>query len=37
MCCGRTPMETLKDGKTIWLEKVDALNSNEVVRQLIAG
>lgn len=21
MCCGRTPMETLHDGKTIWKEK----------------
>ena len=21
MCCGRTPMETLPDGKTIWAEK----------------
>ena len=21
MCCGRTPMETLIDGKTVWLEK----------------
>ena len=21
MCCGRTPMETLLDGKQIWLEK----------------
>lgn len=36
MCCGRTPMETFEDGKTIWLEKVDALNSNEVVGQSIA-
>lgn len=36
MCCGRTPMDTLEDGKTIWLEKVDALNSNEVVGQSIA-
>jgi hypothetical protein len=22
MCCGRTPMETLLDGKKIWKEKV---------------
>ncbi|EPR1794421.1 IS481 family transposase, partial [Vibrio cholerae] len=21
MCCGRTPIETLKDGKSIWAEK----------------
>jgi hypothetical protein len=21
MCCGRTPMETLEDGKKIWQEK----------------
>ena len=21
MCCGRTPMETLIDGKRIWMEK----------------
>ena len=21
MCCGRTPMETLLDGKRIWMEK----------------
>jgi len=21
MCCGRTPMETLQDGKKIWMEK----------------
>ena len=21
MCCGRTPMATLQDGKTIWKEK----------------
>lgn len=26
MCCGRTPMETLLDGKKIWQEKVDMLN-----------
>lgn len=28
MCCGRTPMETLLDGKKIWQEKVDNLNLN---------
>lgn len=28
MCCGRTPMETFLDGKKIWQEKVDNLNSN---------
>jgi hypothetical protein len=21
MCCGRTPLETLLDGKSIWVEK----------------
>lgn len=26
MCCGRTPMDTLLDGKRIWQEKVDSLN-----------
>ena len=26
MCCGRTPMQTLLDGKALWIEKVDALN-----------
>jgi len=24
MCCGRTPMETLEDGKEIWQEKLVA-------------
>lgn len=28
MCCGRTPMQTLIDGKRIWQEKVDNLNLN---------
>lgn len=28
MCCGRTPMDTLLDGKRIWREKVDSLNLN---------
>lgn len=28
MCCGRTPMETLLDGKKIWKEKVGNLNLN---------
>jgi hypothetical protein len=28
MCCGRTPMETLLDGKKIWKEKVENLNLN---------
>lgn len=28
MCCGRTPIETLLDGKKIWQEKVDSLNLN---------
>lgn len=26
VCCGRTPMQTLLDGKTIWQEKVSNLN-----------
>lgn len=28
MCCGRTPMQTLLDGKRIWKEKVENLNLN---------
>lgn len=28
MCCGRTPLQTLLDGKIIWQEKVDSLNLN---------
>lgn len=28
MCCGRTPINTLLDGKKIWMEKVDRLNLN---------
>jgi len=28
MCCGRTPMQTLLDGKQEWRQKVDALNLN---------
>lgn len=26
MWCGRTPMQTLIDGKEVWIEKVDSLN-----------
>lgn len=26
MCCGRTPMQTLLEGKTLWMEKVGQLN-----------
>jgi transposase InsO family protein len=26
MCCGRTPMQTLLDGKQLWMEKVGQLN-----------
>lgn len=26
MCCGRTPMQTLLDGKELWKEKVGQLN-----------
>ena len=28
MCCGRTPMRTLLEGKPIWQQKVDTLNVN---------
>lgn len=28
ICCGRTPMQTLLEGKKIWQEKVDSLNLN---------
>jgi transposase InsO family protein len=27
MCCGRTPMQTLIDGKEMWQDKITALNS----------
>ncbi|MGQ5525733.1 hypothetical protein ACUHMQ_21150, partial [Chitinimonas sp. PSY-7] len=26
MCCGRTPLQTLMDGKSQWKEKVEDLN-----------
>lgn len=26
MCCGRTPMQTMLDGKQLWHEKIEALN-----------
>ncbi|MET0105011.1 MAG: integrase core domain-containing protein, partial [Sedimenticola sp.] len=26
MCCGRTPMQTLRDGRQLWDEKVGNLN-----------
>jgi len=26
MCCGRTPMQTFIDGKSLWIEKVSQLN-----------
>ncbi|TSJ87494.1 IS481 family transposase [Chitinimonas sp. BJB300] len=26
MCCGRTPLQTLNDGKSLWKEKVEDLN-----------
>ncbi len=26
MCCGRTPMQTLVDGKEVWRDKISALN-----------
>lgn len=28
VCCGRTPMQTLLDGKKIWQDKVNSLNLN---------
>jgi hypothetical protein len=28
ICCGRTPMDTLQDGKKICQEKIDDLNLN---------
>ena len=28
MCCGRTPMQTLLEGKIIWQQKVDSINLN---------
>ncbi|MBN2161798.1 MAG: transposase [Pontiellaceae bacterium] len=34
--CGQMPMATLENEKTIWIEKADVLNSNEVVGQSIA-
>ena len=36
MCCGRTPMETLLDGKRIWQEKVDNLNLIESVQRTVS-
>jgi transposase InsO family protein len=27
MCCGRTPIQTLIDGKEVWNDKITALNS----------
>ena len=27
MCCGRTPMETLIDGKEVWKDKITNLNN----------
>jgi hypothetical protein len=27
MCCGRTPMQTLVDGKEAWRDKITTLNS----------
>lgn len=27
MCCGRTPMQTLIDGKEVWHDKITSLNS----------
>lgn len=28
MCCGRTPLQTLLDGRSLWRQKVDDLNLN---------
>jgi len=27
MCCGRTPMQTLIDGREVWNDKINALNN----------
>jgi len=27
MCCGRTPMQTLIDGKEVWNDKITLLNN----------
>ncbi len=37
MCCGRTPMQTLLDARTLWIEKVDQLNQDEKGGQLQAA
>lgn len=34
MCCGRTPIDTLLDGKNIWKEKVDSLNLSDNIKEL---
>lgn len=31
MCCGRTPMQTLLDGRKLWMEKVERLNTNDTI------
>lgn len=31
MCCGRTPMQTLLDGRKLWMEKVERLNANDTI------
>jgi len=30
MCCGRTPIETLVDGKLVWAEKRQTVNSEKI-------
>lgn len=34
VCCGRTPMETFIDGKSIWEEKINQINQVEEGGQL---
>lgn len=31
MCCGRIPMQTLLDGRKLWMEKVERLNTNDTL------
>lgn len=31
MCCGRPPMQTLLDGRKLWMEKVERLNTNDTI------
>ena len=31
LCCGRPPMQTLLDGRKLWMEKVERLNTNDTI------